>query len=335
VKHAKPVGGIAVSVLDSNQTTTEERLGRMGPPMHDLIIMGAGPAGMTAAVYAARQKADTLLLSKDVGGQVNWTLGIENYMGYQFIEGLELIEKFEEQVRKFPIDIKVGVEVKSLAKVRGGFEIEVGEGLRYTGRTVIISSGKRPKMLGVPGEERLRGRGVTYCEVCDGPLFQRMKVAVIGGGNSALQAAIDMEKIASHLYLASLTPLTGDHILKEKVREAKNITVLTEHETLEIAGNETVSGIRLKDLKTGRDKELEVEGVFVEIGLVPNSDFAKGLLALNELGEIVVNCMCETGVSGLFAAGDVTNVTAKQIVVAAGEGAKAALQAHQYLQRCG
>ena len=189
--------------------------------MYDLVIIGAGPSGMTAAVYAARQKTDTLLLSKDVGGQVNWTLGIENYMGYQFVEGLELIGKFEEQVRKFPINIKIGAEIKSLIRVHGGFEIETVEGTKYAGKTVIICSGKRPKMLDVPGEEKLRGRGVTYCEVCDGPLFQGMEVAVIGGGNSALEAAIDMRKIASHIYLASLTPLTGDHILREKVEEAE------------------------------------------------------------------------------------------------------------------
>lgn len=303
--------------------------------MHDLIIIGAGPAGMTAAVYAARQKANTLLLSRDVGGQVNWTLGIENYMGYQFIEGLELISKFEEQVRKFPIDIAIGSEIKSLIRVHGGFEIEVSDGTKYTGRTVIISSGKRPKMLNVPGEEKLRGRGVTYCEVCDGPLFQGMEVAVIGGGNSALEAAIDMSKIARHIYLTSLTPLTGDHILREKVQEAGNVTVLTEHETLEVEGTETVSGIKMRDLKSGAEKDLKVEGVFVEIGLIPNSDFARGILTLNELGEIMVDCTCETGVPGLYAAGDVTNVPAKQIVVAAGEGAKAALQAHQFLQKCG
>jgi alkyl hydroperoxide reductase subunit F len=289
---------------------------------------------MTAAVYAARQKADTLLLSKDIGGQVNWTLGIENYMGYQFVEGLELIGKFEEQVRKFPINIKIGSNVKSLIRTREGFEIEVAEGAKYTGRTVIICSGKRPKMLEVPGEERLRGRGVTYCEVCDGPLFQGMEVAIVGGGNSALEAAIDMEKVARHIYLASLTPLTGDHILREKVRQAENVTILTEHKTLEIAGAETVTGMRIRDLKSGQEKDLKVEGVFVEIGLTPNSDFVRGLLTLNELGEIMVNCSCETSLPGLYAAGDVTNVPAKQIVVAAGEGAKAALQAHQFLQKC-
>ncbi len=206
---------------------------------------------MTAAVYAARQKAETLLLASDVGGQLNWTLGIENYMGYQFIEGIELIRKFEEQVRKFPIDIKIGRAIASVIRVHDGFEIEDVDGTKYLGRTAIICSGKRPRMLNVPGEEMLRGRGLTYCEVCDGPLFQDMDVAIIGGGNSALEAAIDMTKIARHIYVVSLTPLTGDNILKEKATEAANITVMTEHQTTEVLGDGMVSGIRVKDMKSG------------------------------------------------------------------------------------
>jgi alkyl hydroperoxide reductase subunit F len=302
--------------------------------VYDLVIIGAGPAGMTAAVYAARQKAKTLLLATDVGGQLNWTLGIENYMGYQFIEGIDLIRKFEEQVRKFPIDIKIGRAVESVIRVRDGFEVGDVDGTKYLGRTAIICSGKRPRMLNVPGEEMLRGRGLTYCEVCDGPLFQDMDVAVIGGGNSALEAAIDMTKIARRIYLVSLTPLTGDNILREKATEASNITIMTEHQTMEVVGDRMVSGIRVKEMKSGREQMLEVGGVFVEVGLIPNSDFVRGMLTLNEFGEILINCACETGVPGLYAAGDVTNVPAKQIVVAAGEGAKAALQAHQYLQKC-
>jgi len=302
--------------------------------VYDLVIIGAGPAGMTAAVYAARQKARTLLLASDVGGQLNWTLGVENYMGYQFIEGIELIRKFEEQVRKFPIDIKIGRAVESVIRVHDGFEIRDVDGAKYLGRTAIICSGKRPKMLNVPGEEMLRGRGLTYCEVCDGPLFQDMDVAVIGGGNSALEAAIDMTKIAKHIYIVSLTPLTGDNILKEKAMDASNITIMTEHQTMEVLGEGMVSGIRVKDMKGGKERVLGVGGVFIEVGLIPNSDFVRGMLTLNEIGEILINCACETGVPGLYAAGDVTNVPAKQIVVAAGEGAKAALQAHLYLQKC-
>jgi alkyl hydroperoxide reductase subunit F len=247
---------------------------------------------------------------------------------------VELIAKFEEQVRKFPIDIEIGKEIEDIAHVKEGFELRTKDGLTHQGRTVIICSGKRPKTLNIPGEERLRGRGVTYCEVCDGPLFQGMDVAVIGGGNSALQAAIDMTKIATRIYLVSTTPLTGDHILVEKVRETKTVTILTEYQTIEVLGEQTVSGVRVRDLKRGTEQQLNVRGVFVEIGLIPNSDFAKRIVILNEYGEILVNCACETGVPGLYAAGDVTNVPAKQIVVAAGEGAKAALQAHEFLQKC-
>ena len=301
--------------------------------MYDLIIIGAGPAGMTAAVYAARKKLNTLLLSKDLGGQPNWTVGIENYMGYQFIEGPELMQKFEEQVKQFPIEEKTGDGAASISQVDGGFEVRIEKGETYQGRAAIIATGKRPRTLNVSGEERLKGRGVTYCAICDGPLFEGMKVAVIGGGNSALEAADDMTKIAEHVYLISLTPLTGDQVLIDKVNGATNITIFIEHETLEITGDNFVSGIRIRDIKSGEERSLEAGGVFVEIGLIPNSELAKGLVNLNRLGEIEVNCACETGIPGLFAAGDVTNVPEKQIVVAAGEGSKAALQAHRYLQR--
>jgi alkyl hydroperoxide reductase subunit F len=301
--------------------------------MYDLMIIGGGPAGMTAAVYAARKKLNTLLLSKDVGGQVNWTLGIENYMGYQFIEGPELIHKFEEQVKQFPLDVKIGEGVSSLSRISGGFEARTDSGETYQAKAAIVATGKRPRQLNVPGEEELKGRGVTYCAICDGPLFAGMKVAVIGGGNSALEAADDMVKVADHIYLVSVTPLTGDQVLIDKVKGADNLTMFLEHEVLEITGEKFVDGIRIRDLKTTQERELEVGGVFVEIGLLPNSGLAKGIVTLNRPGEIEVNCGSETGVPGLFAAGDVTNVLEKQIVIAAGEGAKAALQAHHYLQR--
>jgi len=301
--------------------------------MYELIIIGAGPAGMTAAVYAARRKLAALLLGKDLGGQVNWTLGIENYMGYQFIEGPELIQKFEEQVRQFPIEVKIGDGAASVSQVKGGFEVRTEKGETCQGKAAIIATGKRPRPLNVPGEEQLRGRGVTYCAICDGPLFAGMKVAVVGGGNSALEAADDMIKIGEHIYLVSLTPLTGDQVLIDKVKRAANLTIFTEHETLEIMGDNSVSGVRIRGLKSGEEQSLEVGGVFVEIGLIPNSELAQGVVNLNRWGEIEVNCACETRVPGLYAAGDVTDVPEKQIIVAAGEGAKAALQAHRYLQR--
>jgi alkyl hydroperoxide reductase subunit F len=303
--------------------------------MYELIIIGGGPAGMTAAVYAARKKINTLLISGDIGGQGLTTWLVENYMGYQFIEGRELMQKFEEQVKQFPTDVKieVGKRAENLLRVDGGFEVRTDRGETYQTKVAIVATGKRPRQLNVPGEKELLGRGVTYCAICDGPLFADVKVAVIGGGNSALEAADDMVKIADHVYLVSLTPLTGDPILIDKIKAANNLTILLEHEVLEIKGKNSVEGIRILDLKSKKEKELEVGGIFVEIGLIPNSELVKELVALNRLGEIKVDCGNQTGVPGFFAAGDVTSVPDKQIVVAAGEGAKAALQAHRYLQR--
>ncbi len=303
--------------------------------MYELIIIGGGPAGMTAAVYAARKKIKTLLISIDLGGQPLYTSGIENYMGYQYIEGHELMQRFEEQMRQFPIDQKIGDGVTSLSLLEKGFEVKTDKGDVYHGKAVIIATGKRPRPLNVPGEERLRARGVTYCAICDGPLFSGQRVAVIGGGNSALEATDDMLKIAEHVYLVSITPLTGDKILIDKVKDAPNLTIFLEHEVVEIEGEKQVEGIKIRDLKTKEEKRFSVGGVLIEIGLIPNSEPFKDILPLNRYGEIVVNSANETGIPGLFAAGDVTNVPEKQIVVAAGEGAKASLQAHRYLQRLG
>ena len=301
--------------------------------MYDLFVLGGGPAGMTAAVYAARKHVHALLLSSDLGGQLNWTLGIENYMGYQLVTGFELMEKFRTQVEQFPIDMETGQTLAHLSKIEGGFEVATESGKTYQAKAAIIATGKRPRPLGVPGEELLIGRGVSYCAVCDGPFFKGLKVAVIGGGNSALEAVLDLVKIADHIFLIAHADLTGDQVLINKVKDAPNATILLGHETLEIKGKDLVSGISVKDMKTSEKKNLTVDGVFVEIGLMPNSGFARNVVTLNERNEIRVNCSCETGVPGLYAAGDVTDIPEKQIVVAAGEGAKAALQAHRYLRR--
>jgi alkyl hydroperoxide reductase subunit F len=303
--------------------------------MYELVVIGAGPAGMTAVVYAARKRLNTLLISYDLGGQPLTTAGVENYMGYQFIEGPELMQKFEEQVRRSPSDVKteIGQRVESVSRISGGFEVRTDKGETYQAKAVIFATGKRPRQLNVTGEKELVGKGVTYCAICDGPLFAGEKVAVIGGGSSALEAANDMIKIAEHVYLISLTSLTGARILIDKITNADNLTMFLEHEVLEIKGEGRVEGIKIRDLKSKQEKEFDVGGVFIEIGLVPNSGAMKGVTTLNRLGEIEVNCANETGVPGLFAAGDVTTVPEKQIIVAAGEGAKAALQAHRYLQR--
>ncbi len=300
--------------------------------MYELIIIGGGPAGMTAAVYAARKKLNTLLLTDDIGGQVLWNTRIENYMGYQFIEGPELIQRFEEQMRQFPIETRIGDSAADLSHTDEVFAVSTEKGETYHARAVIAATGKRPRHLNVPGEEKLRGRGVTYCAICDGPLFAGESVAVVGGGDSALGAADDMAKIAEHVYLISTTPLTGTRVLIDRVTEAGNLTTLVEHEVVEIKGENSVEKMSVRDLITRQEKELGVGAVFIEIGLIPNSEPFRKAVGLNDKGEIEVSCANETGVAGLFAAGDVTNVPAKQIVVATGEGAKASLQAHRYLQ---
>jgi len=303
--------------------------------MYELMIIGGGPAGMTAAVYAARKMLKTLLVSQDLGGQPLKTAGVENYMGYQLIEGPDLMHKFEEQVKQFPLEVQMGQTVTSLSSVKGGFEAKTRKGATYKSTAAIVATGKRPRLLNVPGEEKFMGKGVTWCAICDGPLFSGQKVAVIGGGNSALEATDDMIKIADHVYLVSITPLTGDQVLINNVEGASNLTMFLGHEVVEITGSNFVEGIKIRNLKSKQEKKLEVGGVFIEIGLIPNSGLVKGLVSMNRLDEIEVNCANETNVPGLFAAGDVTTVLEKQIVVAAGEGAKAALQAYRYLQRGG
>ena len=301
--------------------------------MYELMIIGGGPAGIAAAVYAARKQLKTLLLTVDIGGQINNTWGIENYLGYQFIEGPELINKFQTQMSQFPIDQKIGEKVSQLKKIKKGFEAITEAGNKYQARAVILTTGKSPRKLGVPGEKELTGRGVTYCAICDGPVFAGQNVVVIGGGNSALEAALDMLKIAKHVDLVSLTKLTGDPVLIERLSGAKKLNTYLEYQTEEIKGKDLVEGVIIKDNRSGAKKTLDVTGVFIEIGLLPNSSAVKELVRLNKLGEVPVSCACETTMPGLYAAGDVTDVPEKQIIVAAGEGAKAALQAHRYLQR--
>jgi alkyl hydroperoxide reductase subunit F len=298
----------------------------------DVCVIGAGPAGMTAAVYLARKKLSAAIVAKDVGGQMAWTLGIENYMGYQYVTGRELTAKFEEQVRQFPVPI-VTDDVTGLSREGGEFKVVTAGGREIVARAVIVASGKRPRELGIPDERRFIGRGLSYCATCDGPLFAGKDVAVCGGGNSAIQAAIEMSKVASRVYVVSRSPWRADPIVQDRAAEAQNIVRKTGFEAIKIMGDRAVEGLVVRDKSTGSKETLGVQGVFVEIGLKPNTDFCKSLLDLNPYGEIKVNCRCETNMPGIFAAGDVTDVHEKQIVVAAGEGAKAALSAHEFLLR--
>lgn len=296
--------------------------------MYDLIIIGAGPAGITASVYAARKRMKLLVITKDIGGQAAISGDIENYTGYQFISGLELAAKFEEHMKKYAIVLKENEEVRGINRKGNFILVKTNKGT-YEAKTAIIASGKRSKELNVPGEREFKNRGLTYCATCDGPLFAGKDVAVIGGGNSALDAALQLMNIAKHIYIINITStLGGDAIMREKVQKNRKVSILNNTRTVAILGDIMVNGIKIKTKE--KEEILSVQGVFVEIGLIPNSEFTKDL-EKNELGEIKVNCRNETNILGIFAAGDVTDVPEKQIIIAAGEGAKAALSAFRYL----
>ena len=297
--------------------------------MKDLIIIGAGPAGITAAVYAARKKLDFSVVTMDVGGQAALSGDIENYTGYQFVTGPELAMKFREHLEKFDFDLKEGMGVVKVEKDGSSFIVKISGGKSLSARTVIIASGKRPRMLNIPGETEFKNKGVTYCATCDGPLFVGKDVAVIGGGNSALDAVLQMKKISPKVYLINISDeLSGDPVMREKVQAAENVEILNKTKTFEILGDKFVKAIKVET--EGKVRELPVKGIFVEIGLIPNSDVID-FVKKNKYGEVLINCATETSIPGVFAAGDVTNVPEKQIIIAAGEGSKAALAAFKYL----
>jgi len=298
--------------------------------MYDVVIIGCGPAGMTAAVYAARKKLKILLVTEDFGGQLMWTMDIENYMGYQFITGQELMAKFKEQVEKFPIQTEYD-SVKKIKRLDNGLLSVTTSANEYETKTVIVASGKRPKSLQVPGESRFVGRGVSYCATCDGPLYVDNTVAVVGGGNSAVQAAIEMSAIAKKVYLVIRNGYEADPVLVDQIKKLPNVEELFDYEAKEISGETVVERFLITNIITGQDQTLNVDGVFVEVGLWPNSEFIQGVVDLNTQGEIKVDCHTSTNVAGIFAAGDVNDGPDKQIVIAAGDGAKALLSAYNYL----
>ncbi len=296
--------------------------------IYDLIIIGAGPAGITAAIYAARKKMDFVLISRDIGGQTAWSGDIENYTGYQFVTGPELVAKFEEHLRKFEIALKDSETVLELFKSGNIIKLKSDKS-QYQTKTLIIASGKRSRELNVPGEKEFKNLGLTYCATCDGPLFKGKNVAVIGGGNSALDAALQLVKIAAAVNIINISSeLTGDPIMIDTLKSAKNVVIRNSTVIKRIIGERYVKAIEIE--QEGRQETIDVTGIFVEIGLIPNSEFAS-LVKRNKANEIIVDAHNNTSVEGIFSAGDVTNVPEKQIIIAAGEGSKALLSAFRYL----
>jgi len=323
------------SLLELKLILPEEEQERIShsDEVYDIIIIGGGPAGMTAAVYAARKQIKSLLVSKDIGGQLLWTSDIENYMGFQYISGKELTEKFRSQMEQFPIvDIVLGNPVEKLEKQDSNFVVTTTDSKKFTGKTIIIATGKRYRPMNVQGEKEFVGRGVSYCATCDAPLFAGKNVMVVGGGNSAFTSVIDLMKLANKIYVVNIMDnWQADTVLLEKTKGATNVEWMLSHRVTAIHGDKYVTGVSVESLKTKETKNLTVHGVFIEIGLIPNSEFVKGFILQNSHGEIVVDCSCQTSVTGVFAAGDVTTVPDKQISIAIGEGSKAALSAYKYL----
>jgi alkyl hydroperoxide reductase subunit F len=284
-------------------------------------------------MYAARKKIDFLLVTQDIGGQTLLSSDVENYTGYQFITGQDLVAKFEEHLKQFNVLLKNDELVGRILQAKEGHFVVETKKAAYPAKAVIVASGRRPRWLDAKGEESLRNKGVSYCATCDGPLFPNKTVAVIGGGNSALDATLQMTHIASYVYLIDINPeLGGDLVMREKVQAAKNVKVFNSAVTKEVFGAQFVEGIKFE--QNGIANELKVQGVFVEIGSVPNSSIID-FVAKNNNGEIIVDNLNRTNMPGIFAAGDVTDIPEKQIIVAAGEGAKAVLGVSRYLYQLG
>lgn len=302
--------------------------------IYDLIIVGGGPAGAAAGVYAGRKKMKTLLLTESFGGQSVVSDSIGNWIGIKKISGFELAKILEEHIKAHEtVEIKTPEKVTAVKEAENGFEVTTDKGGIYQTKTLIVVSGGRRRRLNVPGEDKFDGRGVSYCSTCDAPIFKDKKVAVVGGGNAGLEAAIDLVPYASKIYIINHGPdLSGDFSTQEEVKKSPKITVINQGETQEILGDQFVTALQYLDKSDSQVKKLAVDGVFVEIGSVPNSEFMRNLVETNKNGEIIVDHKTgATSRNGIFAAGDVTDEIYKQNNISAGDGVTAALSAYNYL----
>lgn len=328
--------------FESGRMSVEDILAKLGSTdtsafenkdPYDVLVIGGGPAGTSAAIYAARKGIRTGIVLDRFGGQVNDTLGIENLISTKYIEGPQLASKLEEHAKEYNIDIMKSQRAKRLEK-KDFIEVELENGAVLKSKTVIIATGARWRSLGVPGEAEFRNKGVTNCPHCDGPLFAGKRVAVIGGGNSGIEAAIDLAGIAKHVTVLEFMPeLKADAVLQDRLFSLPNVTVLKNVQVTEITGTDKVNGITYKERESGEMKHIELEGVFVQIGLIPNTDWLGDTVERTRIGEIVVDSRGATNVPGVFAAGDCTNIPYKQIIISMGSGAAAALGAFDYLIR--
>ena len=299
---------------------------------YDLLILGGGPAAMSAAVYAARKMMNLAIITKDFGGQVRETSEIENWLGFQSINAKDLVDSFEEHVKSFDIPVSFSPSITEVKREADVFKVQTDDGKIYSSRTLILATGKRHRPLNAPGEKELVGRGVAYCATCDAPFFKGKKVVVVGGANSAFTTAVDLLKVGAEVILVNfIKGWQADEALQERVKKTGKAILLDYHQVVRIEGKDNVTGVVVKNRENEKEEKIDANGVFIEIGLLPNNEPIKNLVELNEQGEVIVDCSCRTSIEGLFAAGDVTTVPHKQIVISAGEGAKAALSAYNYL----
>lgn len=319
--------------FDMNQFKETKKAAFDKTVLYDLLIVGSGPAGLSAALYAKRKGMTVGVVSNKIGGQVVDTTSVENYLGIDFATGEGLIEKFMHHVQTLNVPMLKDADVKSFEKVESGFELTLGSKEVLKSKTLIFATGSKPRKLGVEGEEKYLGRGVAYCAICDGPLFEGRDVVVAGGGNSAVEAAIDLAKIAKTVTVVHRSEFRADQIVIDQLKKYDNVTIHLQTQIEEIYGEQLVSGIKVLDKQSGERRTIDADGVFVEIGYLPNNQLLIDRLELNNRGEVIVNALNETSLPGVFAAGDVTDTPYKQIVVAASEGAKAALTANDYLNR--
>lgn len=330
-------------LFGGGRMTLEEILSKLGSSSnitsfeskdpYDVLIIGGGPSGSSAAIYSARKGIRTGIVVDQFGGQVRDTVGIENLISIKYTEGLELARNLEEHVRSYNIDIIQSQRAKKIQK-KNYIEVELENGTILKSKTVILSTGARWRNINVPGESEFKNKGVAYCPHCDGPIYKGKDVAVIGGGNSGIEAAIDLAGIANHVTVLEFLPeLKADAVLQKHLYDLPNVTVLKNAATNEITGKDKVNGINFTNRDTGISGHIEIQGVFVQIGLVANTDWLEDLIERNRLGEIIVNAHNATNVPGIFAAGDCTDSPYKQIIISMGSGANAALSAFDYLIR--
>lgn len=315
----------------------------MDSELYDLVIIGAAAAGCTAAVYAARRNLNFIIITKDIGGEVALSGEVENWPGIIHTTGFQLAQDFHKHAASYNVNIQEGWEITNIHKIKNIIEVTAknyAEETRvYRTKTVIIGSGIHPKLIGIPGEVELKGRGVTYCTVCDGPLYRKKVTATVGAGNSGLESALMMSDLAEKVYLLTKYPNDpkvkggfpkGEDILIKKIKARTNVEIIYNASTERILGEQKVTGLLYRDTATGVEKEIAVDGVMVHVGMIPNSHFAENI-EKNMAGEIKINLLCQTSIPGVFAAGDVTDIPFKQISIAAGQGATAALSAIDYI----